>query len=75
MGNFHSEITALKQLSHKHVVSYYDAKEEAKMTRPDGKQPKKVSYIVQEIVSGGELMHYIEAGGPFSERMCRYFFK
>ena len=46
MGNFHSEIIALKKLNHKHVVSYYDAKEEAKMIRPEGKQPKKVSYIV-----------------------------
>lgn len=30
---------------------------------------------MQELVGGGEMYHYLEKDGPFSEGLCRYYFK
>lgn len=38
-------------------------------------QERLCAYIVQELVTGGELFDYVSCGGPFSESVTRYYFK
>ena len=35
----------------------------------------EVAYIVQEMISGGELFDYVANSGPFNEAICKYYFK
>lgn len=44
------------------------------MTKKTGQQVP-VAYIVQELVSGGELFDYVANSGPFKESMVRYYAK
>ena len=68
------EVQATTQLDHKHVVKYFDFKESAVMTKSNGTQVE-VAYIVQELIQGGELFDYVANSGPFSEKICKYYFK
>jgi len=36
---------------------------------------KPIAYIVLELIAGGELFDFIATGGPFSEEICRYYFR
>lgn len=63
-----------QQLSHKHVVTYYDFKETAVYNKKSG-ATQNVAYIVQDFITGGELFDYVANSGPFTEPMCRYYFK
>lgn len=38
-------------------------------------QSVEVAYIVQELILGGELFHYVRNTGPFKESICKYYFK
>lgn len=44
------------------------------MIKKSGEQVQ-VAYIVQELISGGELFDYVANSGPFSEPIARYYFK
>lgn len=44
------------------------------MTKKNGQQVE-VSYIAQEKIEGGELFDYVANSGPFSEAICKYYFK
>ncbi len=68
------EVDATTQLDHKHVVKYFEFKENAIWHKKSGQQVQ-VAYIAQEMIPGGELFDYVANSGPFSEEICRYFFK
>ena len=68
------EIQATLQLNHTHIVKYHEFRENRNYVKKNG-TTKQVSYIVQELIEGGELYGYIANSGCFSEKMCRHFFK
>ena len=68
------EFIATQKLDHKNIVKYYEFKEVAVWKKNSGKQIQ-VAYISQEPIMGGELFDYVHCSGPFSERVCRFFFK
>lgn len=68
------EFNSTADLQHPNIVRYFEFKESATLTKANGSQ-KNVAYIVQELVPGGEIFDYIANSGPFSEPVCRYFFK
>jgi serine/threonine protein kinase len=55
-------------------VRYHDFKEEATLQKAGG-QSKNVAYIVQEMITGGELFDYIANTGAFTEEVCKFYFK
>jgi len=55
-------------------VKYYEFREAAVWKKKSGKE-MPVAYIAQEPVMGGELFEYVQITGPFSEKLCRFFFK
>lgn len=68
------EVEATTSLDHKHVVKYFEFNESATWHKKSGKTVE-VAYIVQEMIPGGEFFDYVANSGPFSESMCRYYFK
>lgn len=68
------EIDATAELEHKNIVKYHEFKEEANLTTKKG-EAKRVAYIVQELVEGGELFDYIIDDGAFSEPIVKHFAK
>lgn len=44
------------------------------MVKSSGQQVP-VAYIVQELITGGELFDYVANSGPFDEAICKYFFR
>ena len=68
------EVNATTQLCHDNVVRYHSFKENAVLQKPNG-QTKNVHYIVQEMITGGELFDYIANTGPFTESVCKFYFK
>ena len=68
------EVDATTQLEHRHVVKYFEFKEQAQWIKSDGRTID-VAYIAQEMIEGGELFDYVANSGPFKEDICRYFFK
>ena len=68
------EVEATTQLNHENVVRYHDFKEDATLNKASG-ATKNVAYIVQEMITGGELFDYIANTGAFTEEVCKYFFK
>lgn len=55
-------------------MRYHDFKEEATLQKAGG-QSKNVAYIVQEMITGGELFDYIANTGAFTEEVCKFYFK
>ena len=68
------EFEAAKKLDHKYICKYHDFQENKTLQKPNGKT-KRVSYLVQEAVLGGELFTYMAETGVFSETMCRHLVK
>lgn len=64
------EVEATNELEHKNIVKYLEFKEEANLTKRNG-EVKRVAYIVQELVEGGELFDYIIDDGAFSEPIVK----
>lgn len=56
------------------MVRYHDFKEDATLNKASG-GAKNVAYIVQEMITGGELFDYIANTGAFTEEVCKYYFK
>lgn len=67
------EVAATTQLKHENVVCYHEFNENSNITKNG--RTKNVAYIVQEMISGGELFDYIANSGAFSEEVCRFYFK
>ena len=68
------EVDATINFDHKHIVKYYEFSENSTMTKKNGvKVP--VAFIAQEPVLNGDLFDYISSTGPFSDEVCRYYFK
>ena len=55
-------------------MRYYRFKENATLRKANGTE-KNVSYIVQELITGGELFQYIANTGAFDESICKFYFK
>ena len=68
------EVEATTQLDHENVVRYHDFKEDATLNKAGG-TTKNVAYIVQEMITGGELFDYIANTGAFTEEVCKFYFK
>ena len=64
------ELDMNARLDHLSIPRVIESKERAHL---DGNQTE-VAYIVQELVSGGELYDYIVRTGAFSEKICRVYF-
>lgn len=67
------EIEALSILSHKNIVKIYAAQQGT--IKQQGKEDKKVNYIVLELVSGGELFDFVCLGGKLPEGTARFYFQ
>ena len=63
---------ATTTLEHKNIVKYLEFKEEATLTKKNG-ETKRVAFIVQELVEGGELFDYIMDDGAFSEPIVKHY--
>ena len=68
------EVGATLELKHKNIVKYFEFEKDAEYVKSDGSK-KKVAYIAQEPIMGGELFAHIYHTGIFEEAQCRYFFK
>ncbi len=68
------EVQSVQTLEHKHVVKYFEFKENAIWNKKNGQQIP-VAYIASELVSGGELFDYVANSGPFGEKIVRYYAK
>ncbi len=68
------EVQSVQTLEHKHVVKYFEFKENAVWNKKNGQQVP-VAYIASELVSGGELFDYVANSGPFGEKIVRYYAK
>ncbi len=69
-----SEYGAQSSLDHNNIVKYYEYKASANKVGRNGNS-KDVAYIVQELITGGELFDYVANAGAFKEAECKYFFK
>lgn len=58
------------QLSNEHVVKFYGFRAESMLNKLN--KCYKVSYIIQELISGGELFDYIDDHGYFERHVVRY---
>ena len=67
------EVDVYKNLDHANIVKFYEFKEKATKVKSNG-QNVAVSYIVLELISGGELFDYV-ALQAFAPEVCRYYFR
>jgi len=74
MQTMQNEVNVMKKINHKYLVNFIDVEINGVYTKKDGTK-KKVIYIVLELAEGGELFDFIAQSGPFSEKVCRFFFK
>ena len=68
------EVESTQKLDHQNIVKYYQFQENSVQNKKSGEKVP-VAYIAQEPVLGGELFDYVANTGPFSEEICRYYFK
>ena len=68
------EVESTQKLDHQNIVKYYEFQEKSTQNKKSGEKVP-VAYIAQEPVLGGELFDYVANTGPFSEEICRYYFK
>ena len=55
-------------------MKYHQFCEQSILTKANGKR-SKVAYIVQELVTGGELYDYVANTGAFSAPIVRYYMR
>lgn len=67
------EVATIQKLQHANIVQLIDFKENAEKIRSNG-QKVPVSYIVLELVTGGEFFDYV-ALSAFQPEVCRYYFR
>jgi serine/threonine protein kinase len=68
-----TEVNILKALNHPYMVRLIDFKEDAILVKANG-TPKRVAYMVLELIKGGELFDYV-ALEYFDHKICRFYFK
>ncbi len=68
-----SEVTIMKELSHKNIINLIDYSDEAKYTLPDGRT-MDVYYLALELAENGEIFDFVAETGRFSESISRYYF-
>ena len=73
MDKFKGEVQALGLLKHSHIVKMVNSREDSKWVNADGDE-RRVAIIVLEYVKAKDLFDYVILG-PFSEPICRYYFK
>ena len=60
-------------LNHENIINMKEFSEDAVWEKSSGNIP--IDYIVLEHISEGELLYFINTGGPFNEEICRYYFR
>ena len=68
------ERKVIEGLTHKHIVGFIKFNEKSTMIMNDGDK-KQVCYNVYEIMNRGSLDDHLKIRGPFSEEICRFYFK
>ena len=68
-----NEVQQTSTFDHPNVVKYHTFGEQVTWSKNKG--DVLVSYIAQELISGGELFDYVANSGAFSESVCKYYFK
>lgn len=68
------ESEILKMLDHPHLVKLIECGTSATSTE-SGLPPNRADYSVLELVPNGELFHYLDLTGKFSEELARFYFK
>jgi len=63
----------LKKLNHDNIVNMKEFNIDGVWEKDSGNLP--IAYIVLELIEEGELFDFIATGGPFSEEICRYYFR
>ena len=66
-----SEFQLSAELNNENVVKFHGFRAEAMMQKPN--KSYRVSYIIQELITGGELYDYVENSGFFKPEFVRYF--
>ena len=66
-----SEFQLSADLNNENVVKFHGFRAEAMMQKPN--KSYRVSYIIQELITGGELYDYVENSGFFKPEFVRYF--
>lgn len=56
-------------------MKFYGISEKGVYSKRDGKKQIATVYSVSEVCPNGDLWEYIEYGGKFKEKYCRYLFK
>ena len=56
------------------MVKYFHFSEQS-IWQKSNNRTCEVAYIAQEMIDGGELFDYVANSGPFSEPICKYYFK
>lgn len=64
----------LQKLDHPNVLKMIEYGTGGEYIKSNG-QVKSVSYIVFELIDGGELFDILLLTGPFRERIARHFFR
>jgi serine/threonine protein kinase len=62
----------LKDLNHSNIVNLIEAGQ-GEYRKKSGKAENKY-YLVMELAEGGELFEYVSSTGPFSHKVCRYYY-
>ena len=68
------ECLASSNLDHERIARYIDFREHATVRTRSGKT-HDVAYIVQELITGGELYGYVANTGRFTAPIVRFYMK
>ena len=69
-----NEAKVMSQLDHPNIIKLYEFGESGVFEKSNRKQIT-VSYLVLELITGGELFEYVALTGRFSDRLARHYFK
>ena len=73
LSNFSHEVNILKNLNHPNIIKLINFAVTTADVLPNSKVPE--AYMVMELAEGGELYSWLKDVGPFSEEICRFYFK
>ena len=63
----------MQTLKHEYILEQIEVGRDV-YRKPNGKE-REVDYVVLNVASNGELFHFINTTGEFSEAIARYYFK
>ena len=69
-----NEARAMTKIHHKNIVNIVDFMDDGIVEKPDGTSYEVVAVVVVELVTNGELFHFVKNSGYFKETYARYYF-